>query len=379
MTTYPFLGALALASVLAACAPPSSDTGSSDDSIVEGVACARERLASTFALTAWGMSCSATLVDFGQAALDHVYPGLELERRFALTAQHCVSAPMQSAGCTSQGEQPIDPQTNAPVVDLFPPNLDRAWMERLAELGATEEAAQALDAACATSASLPECVRATWEDPGVCGYERELWLRHQAPIAAVRNLKTFAGPEAALCNSDIALILLEAPIPEPFVPAKVRRQPVAAGEHGLIAAGYGLDEALEDPQACLETAPLSVAAAAGAAIEVDTSELPGEVEGYACLNQTFGSDDPTIQYVGTRELALGAATCNGDSGGPLFDAQGQLAGVASRGTIQCSGPGAWSVFTDVGHHGPFFDDALTWLEETLASEGGVDRLAPRAE
>jgi hypothetical protein len=229
------------------------------------------------------------------------------------------------------------------------------------------------------SASLPECVRGEWEQPGVCGYEQDLWLGSYQDPVVLRNLKTLPGHEAALCNGDVALVLLEAPAPEPFVPARVRREAMGEAEEGLIAAGYGLDGNGEDPYACLETAPLAVAAGPGHAIAVDPEEASAVVdESVACLGQTLGSTDPATATVGLREFALREATCHGDSGGPVFDAHGRVAGVTSRGSFRCAGEGAWSVFSDVGQQARLFDDALAWLHETLASDAGDYLLAPVA-
>lgn len=49
--------------------------------------------------------------------------------------------------------------------------------------------------------------------------------------------------------------------------------------------------------------------------------------------------------VASRELEVGEATCPGDSGGPAFDAAGDVVGIVSRGRARCSGPTATNIFT----------------------------------
>ena len=44
------------------------------------------------------------------------------------------------------------------------------------------------------------------------------------------------------------------------------------------------------------------------------------------------------------------ATCKGDSGGPLFNAAGQLVGVSSFGAVFGCGVGAPACFVSISHH-----------------------------
>jgi hypothetical protein len=68
----------------------------------------------------------------------------------------------------------------------------------------------------------------------------------------------------------------------------------------------------------------------------------------------------TVVHVGGQpgELVTGESICNGDSGGPLLDPQGQVVGVTSRSLMEdCTD--APSIFSDVASHLDLIDRALT--------------------
>ncbi len=93
----------------------------------------------------------------------------------------------------------------------------------------------------------------------------------------------------------------------------------------------------------------------------------GEVVGYG-RNDDSGTDETGLKYRGNvrvREVSANgiatngtSGTCNGDSGGPLFDDAGRVVGITSYGPSDCRI--TWSVFTPVAKHAALIEEALAF-------------------
>lgn len=132
-----------------------------------------------------------------------------------------------------------------------------------------------------------------------------------APVA--HATKYFYNAGGDLCASgDVALILLDTKIAGGPI-AKVRTARATMNEK-YVAVGYGADESNR--------------------ISVRRQRTGVDVVAIGPATETFTpSDAPAYTYaLPAGELATSEAACHGDSGGPLFDAQGQVVGVTSRGT-----------------------------------------------
>jgi hypothetical protein len=136
----------------------------------------------------------------------------------------------------------------------------------------------------------------------------------RVPKPDARGSRVFTTTRASICSFDVALIQLDRALAGAKV-AKVRFTPLARGEDGLVAVGYGVNGRTQDlPDARRSRGRLAVLAVGPAS---------------ATFRQRSGD---TVPYdVPENDVATGESTCNGDSGGPLFDAQMNIVGVTSRG------------------------------------------------
>jgi hypothetical protein len=128
----------------------------------------------------------------------------------------------------------------------------------------------------------------------------------------VRGRQLFVPPTPNLCGTDIALLLLETAVTGVPV-ARLRYRPVALGEQ-TVAVGYGADEHDAIPEVRLQRSDIVVTA-------IGPASTTWVTEGGAGL--PFD--------VSPGEVAATESTCIGDSGGPLFDREGDLVAVTSRG------------------------------------------------
>lgn len=162
-----------------------------------------------------------------------------------------------------------------------------------------------------------------------------------------RGTKIFVPPTKNLCGFDVALIQLDAEIPEAKV-ARVRFEKLAVGETA-VAVGYGAATPDGPPSASRRQRQTSVQAVGPAA-----KSWPSK-------------SGPTIAYeVPAGDVATGESTCFGDSGGPLFDEAGNVVGVTSRG-IDGECVDRPSVYASVAAHAKMIEDAATAAGHPLST------------
>jgi MYXO-CTERM domain-containing protein len=129
-------------------------------------------------------------------------------------------------------------------------------------------------------------------------------IRYGTPAANGKSIVHTVS--SALCNSDVALVVLDAPLA--VAPLAVRlTAPTQAGE-AVRAVGYGETDGAYPTGTRMKRDHLAVKAVGAG---VAASGIP----------------------LGSHEIELGEATCNGDSGGPaISEATGAVIGIVSRAT-----------------------------------------------
>lgn len=138
---------------------------------------------------------------------------------------------------------------------------------------------------------------------------------------AARGKAIFAPKGDALCDADVAVVLLDREVTG-VDPIDVRAHGAAKGER-VRAVGYGR---------------------AG----------DGEAAGVKLVRAHVKVLDAT-----EAEFVVGESTCQGDSGGPAFDeSTGEIVGVVSRGGPQCDGKGAHNIYTRVDAFESLIEEAL---------------------
>lgn len=134
------------------------------------------------------------------------------------------------------------------------------------------------------------------------------------PVADIRMPE---GLDDDLCGTDVVLLRLKEPLAD-LTPLTPRVEAAAEPGEPYSAVGYGVDEALDDRP----------------------SGVRKRGEGYQVTCSGAACKAPDIF---DNEWLGDGGPCRGDSGGPAFDAAGNIIGVVSRGKTGCAEP----VFSDV--------------------------------
>lgn len=114
----------------------------------------------------------------------------------------------------------------------------------------------------------------------------------------------------ALCDADIAVVTLDRKLEVP--PLRIARTYRPREGGSIVAVGYG---------------------------KTSNRSSVGV--------RRFRTEVPIVDVTPT-ELVVGESTCSGDSGGPAFDAQtGEILGVLSRGSVDCTGDRTSNVYVRV--------------------------------
>lgn len=171
-----------------------------------------------------------------------------------------------------------------------------------------------------------------------------------------KGKRLFVPPTKSLCGADIALIQLDKDLTQ-NKRAVVRFTKLTVGEK-TTAVGYGDDGSGDLTPGRFQRTNVQIVALG-----------PGTNNYKAKNGQTFQVEVPEGDVQTTE------STCFGDSGGPLFDAQGQVVGVTSRGIDDAciDRPTLW---TGIPQHEQLIRDAAEAaghpLEEASSAEDTED-------
>jgi MYXO-CTERM domain-containing protein len=195
---------------------------------------------------------------------------------------------------------------------------------------------------------------------GVSATKDMLADRNGTKHAAARGKQLVTEGASTLCNADLAFLVLDAPVPPPYAPLRLKDTP--RGEVGT-AVGYGLMETGDVPQARLQRAGVSV-------LEVGSVVLVPEVN----------------KGLGDSELLVGESVCSGDSGGPLLAASGAVVAVVSRGgggdgpadnpAGHCAGAAAVNIYTHLAKKRGLVDAAFAAAGARVWEEGAPNPFEP---
>lgn len=175
---------------------------------------------------------------------------------------------------------------------------------------------------------------------------------------AAQGSKILDTGSKTLCNSDIALVILDKPIPNAKI-APIRLESDVTKGEVITAVGWGVTDRTPQPDTRQQRTGIKVTG--------------------------LGPDANALPPVASNEFQVGESICSGDSGGPAIAETGAVIGVVSRGGNGRGGSsqdpsanciGAENIYTKVY---PFKDLVMKAFQLTEAEpwiEGGPDpRLA----
>jgi MYXO-CTERM domain-containing protein len=190
-----------------------------------------------------------------------------------------------------------------------------------------------------------ECVLVTKDLP-VKGFAVSVGVDAK-PDAPVAHVKRVFAPVAdkEICGADIAVLQLDKDITNAKI-APVRFEPLTVGEK-TVAVGYGETGSGDLPPQRLRRGDVEITAV-GPAKHTFKPQTGKSIK----VNVPGG------------DFETGESTCFGDSGGPLFDAEGRLVGVTSRGVDEeCfDRPSLW---TALPQHKKLIEDAASEAGHSL--------------
>jgi secreted trypsin-like serine protease len=166
------------------------------------------------------------------------------------------------------------------------------------------------------------CIATLNEEQGNCGtvisdgqpsaQGVSIGVNATAAARVARGTKFYVPASKDMCGTDIALIQLDKDIPNARI-AKVRFTPLTVGET-TTAVGYGDNGNGADTPGRYQRTGV-------------------KIEGIGPQSGSYRTKTgQTLTYtIPSGDFSTSESTCFGDSGGPLFDAQGRIVGVTSRG------------------------------------------------
>lgn len=191
------------------------------------------------------------------------------------------------------------------------------------------------------------CVAGDIDESTLCGavkndlapsaFSIALGVNASAAKKVGRGVKIYVPPTKTLCGFDVALIQLDKDVAGAKT-ARVRFDPLAAAEP-VVAVGYG--------QATPDGPPTA-----------GRRQRSTKVEGVGPATKSWlAKSGERIAYeIPAGDVATGESTCFGDSGGPLFDAAGDVVAVTSRG-IDGECADRPSIYASVAAHAKLIRDA----------------------
>ncbi|MBX3232409.1 MAG: trypsin-like serine protease [Labilithrix sp.] len=158
-----------------------------------------------------------------------------------------------------------------------------------------------------------------------------------------RGTRLFVPDADHICGADIALVLLDNDV-KGVTPVKVRFTGPALGDV-TTAVGYGDNSGSRDQRTDVRV------------LAIGPSQSTYRTQG----------GYPIAMNIMADEISTSESTCFGDSGGPLFDAEGRVVGVASRGLDdRCRDrPTVWTTF---GGHAQLIKDAAVAAGHPIQEE-----------
>jgi MYXO-CTERM domain-containing protein len=188
-----------------------------------------------------------------------------------------------------------------------------------------------------------------------------LGIHARSSTVSARGVRIFVPSLGNLCGGDIALIQLDRELSNPRT-ASARFTPLVLEER-TTAIGYGADGTESLTPGRFQRTDVKVAAVGPASASYETKA--GE-------SLTF--------TVPAGDVAAGESTCIGDSGGPLFDLEGSIVGVTSRGVdFECFDRP--TLFTGLPQHEQLITGALGAAALGLppVADAGMKPLEPPTE
>jgi MYXO-CTERM domain-containing protein len=155
-------------------------------------------------------------------------------------------------------------------------------------------------------------------------------LQHATRVAGASKVVVDTSKPNNICGNDISLLQLDRELPSAML-SKVRLTPLTTGETATTS-GYGDDGSGKVTNGRFVRTGIKIDAVGPAPFSYTTKA---------------GQALPVTLPAG--EIVTGESTCFGDSGGPLFDAAGNVIGMTSRGIDEeCNDRP--SIYTDTASH-----------------------------